>query len=87
MEPHETAAEAEAGTRLGFANHKLKARSWNIMETVRLMKEAVGGDYTVGVDPNTEFRLPHVAARLAAELELFGTVSVFEDPVLKHNLD
>ena len=31
MEPHETAAEAEAGTRLGFANHKLKARSWNIM--------------------------------------------------------
>ena len=87
MEPCETAAEAEVGARMGFDNHKLKARSWNIVETVRLMKDAVGPDYTVGVDPNTEFRLPHIAARLAAELEPFGTVSVFEDPVLKNNLD
>ena len=87
MEPHETAAEAEAGRRLGFTNHKLKARSGNIVETVRLMKEAAGADYTVGVDPNTEFRFPHIAARLAAELEPFGTVSNFEDPVLKNNLD
>ena len=53
MEPHETAAEAEVGARLGFTNHKLKARSWNIVETVRLIKEAAGPDYTVGVDPNT----------------------------------
>ena len=87
MEPHETAAEAEVGARLGFQNHKLKARSWNIVETVRLMKEAVGGAYTVGVDPNTEFRYPPIAARLAAKLEPFGTVSMFEDPVLKTNLD
>ena len=87
MEPHETAAEAEVGARLGFTNHKLKARSWDIVETVRLMKEAAGPDYTVGVDPNTEFRLPSTAARLAAELEPFGTVNVFEDPVLKNNLD
>ncbi len=87
MEPAETAAQAEVGARLGFSNHKLKARSWDIVETVRLMKEAAGPDYTVGVDPNTEFRLPPVAARLAAQLEPFGTVSVFEDPVLKENLD
>jgi len=87
MEPHETAAEAEVGARLGFTNHKIKARSWDIVETVRLMKEAVGADYTVGVDPNTEFGQPSLAARLAAELEPFGTVSVFEDPVLKNNLD
>lgn len=87
MEPEETAAEAERGAKLGFNNHKLKARSWDIVETVRLMKEAAGPDYTVGVDPNTEFRLPHTAARLAKELEPFGTVSVFEDPVLKDNLD
>ncbi|MCC7265067.1 MAG: hypothetical protein IT369_21385 [Candidatus Latescibacteria bacterium] len=87
MEPHETAAEAEVGARLGFSNHKLKARSWNIVETVRLMKERAGADYTVGVDPNTEFRLPPIAARLAAQLEPFGTVAVFEDPVLKDNLD
>jgi L-alanine-DL-glutamate epimerase-like enolase superfamily enzyme len=87
MEPHETAAEAEVGAKLGFGNHKLKARSWDIVETVRLMKEAAGPDYTVGVDPNTEFALLPDAARLAAELEPFGTVSVFEDPMLKNNLE
>ena len=87
MEPRETAAEAEVGARLGFTNHKLKARSWDIVETVRLMKEAAGAEDTVGVDPNTQFGQPSTAARLAAELEPFGTVSVFEDPVLKNNLD
>lgn len=87
MEPRETAAEAEVGARLGFANHKIKARSWNVVETIRLMREAAGPDYTVGVDPNTEFRLPPIAARLAAALEPYGTVAVFEDPVLKDNLD
>ena len=87
MTPEETAAEAEIGAGLGFSNHKLKARSWNIVETVRLMKEAAGADYTVGVDPNTEFGLLLKAARLASELEPFGTVSVFEDPILKNNLE
>ena len=87
MEPAETAAEAEVGRRLGFTNHKIKARSWNVVETVRLMKEAAGPEYTVGVDPNTQFQYVPEAARLALELEPFGTVSVFEDPVLKDNLD
>ncbi|MFH1569259.1 MAG: enolase C-terminal domain-like protein [Gemmatimonadota bacterium] len=87
MEAADTAAEAQVGARLGFTNHKLKARSHNIVETVRLMKEAAGPAYTVGVDPNCEFRYPHVAARLAAELEPFGTVSMLEDPVLKTHLD
>ena len=87
MEPEDTAAEAEVGARLGFTNHKLKARSWNIVETVRLMKEVAGPDYTVGVDPNTEFKYLHSASRLAAELEPFGTVAMFEDPMLKEHLD
>ena len=87
MEPHETAAEAEIGAGRGFSNHKLKARSWDIVETVRLMKERVGDQYTVGVDPNTEFDLLPQAARLAAELEPFATVAVFEDPMRKNNLE
>jgi len=87
MEPEDTAAEAEVGARMGFTNHKLKARSWNIVETVKLMKEAAGPDYTVGVDPNTEFKHLHVATRLAEELGPYGTVSNFEDPMLKNRLD
>jgi L-alanine-DL-glutamate epimerase-like enolase superfamily enzyme len=87
MEPKETAAEAEVGAKLGFTNHKLKARPWNIVETVKLMKASAGPDYQVGVDPNTLFKHLHVAARLASELEPFGTVANFEDPVLKNNFD
>ena len=37
MEPVEFAAEAEVGVKRGFKNHKLKARPWNIVETVELM--------------------------------------------------
>ena len=51
------------------------------------MKEAAGSDYTVGVDPNTEFRYPHVTGRIAAQLEEIGTVANLEDPMLKDNLD
>ena len=87
MEPEDTAKEAEVGARLGFTNHKLKARSWNIVETVQLMKEVAGPDYTVGVDPNTEFKHLHTATRIAKELEPFGTVAMFEDPMLKAHLD
>ena len=87
MEPEETAAEAATGARLGFSNHKLKARSWDIVETVRLVKEAVGGDYTIGVDPNSQFSLLPNAARLAEELEPYGTVSVLEDPMRKSHLE
>ena len=82
MEPHETAAEAEVGARLGFTNHKLKARASDVVETVRLIKEAAGPNYTVGLDPNMGFRYVHIAARLAEQLEPFGTVANFEDPVL-----
>lgn len=87
MDPAETAAEAAVGASLGFTNHKLKARPWDIVETVQLMKQATGPEYTVGVDPNTLFEQPSLAARLAGELEAIGTVANFEDPVLKDNLD
>jgi L-alanine-DL-glutamate epimerase-like enolase superfamily enzyme len=87
MEPAETAAQAEVGAGLGFSNHKLKARPWNVVETVRRIHDAVGTDYTVGLDPNQKFRHVHVAARLARELEPFGTVDNFENPVLKTHLD
>ncbi|MDA0748193.1 MAG: hypothetical protein O2954_16850, partial [bacterium] len=87
MEPHETAAEAAVGAEKGFTSHKLKARPWDIVETVRRMKESAGPNYTVGVDPNTLFDLPPAAARLAKELEPFGTVANFEDPMKKTNLD
>ena len=41
----------------------------------------------MGIDPNQKFRLVHIAARLAHELEPFGTVANFENPILKTHLD
>ncbi|MDA0337169.1 MAG: hypothetical protein O2782_18560 [bacterium] len=87
MKPAEVAAQAEEGARLGFTFHKLKARPWDVVEMVRLIKAAAGPEYRIIIDPNTTFEYVHVAARLADELEEIGTVEVFEDPVLKDNLD
>lgn len=87
MEPEETAAEAEVGAGLGFTNHKLKARPWNVVETVQRIRDAVGPDYTVGLDPNSKFRHVHIAAQLARQLEPLGTVDNFENPVIKTRLE
>jgi L-alanine-DL-glutamate epimerase-like enolase superfamily enzyme len=87
MTPKEVAAQAEEGARLGFTHHKIKGRPHDVVEMVRMMKAAAGPDYRIIVDPNTTFEYVHVAARLARELEEIGTVDVFEDPILKDNLD
>ena len=79
MEPEEFAAEAEKGVKLGFKTHKLKARPWNIVETVRLMTEAAGPDYGIIVDPNFTFETPEESIRLAHELEKYN-IEAFEDP-------
>ena len=79
MEPEEFAAEAEVGINLGFKTHKLKARPWNIVETVRLMTEAAGPDYGIIVDPNFTFETPEKSIRLAHKLEKYN-IEAFEDP-------
>ena len=47
MPSEATAAEAERAVHMGFKVHKLKARSWNIVKTARLITEACGGDHAV----------------------------------------
>lgn len=79
LEPDQTAAMAEEGARRGFKNHKLKARPWNIVETVRLITEVAGPDYSITVDPNYTFQSLHESLRLAAQLEEYN-VLCFEDP-------
>ena len=65
MEPVEFAAEAEKGTKLRFKTHKLKARPWNIVETVRLMPEAASPDNGIIFDPNFTFETLEESIRLA----------------------
>ena len=79
LEAHEFAAMAEEGARKGYKTHKLKARSHNIVETVRLMTEAAGPDYGIIVDPNFEFGSLANSLRLAEALEHYN-IEAFEDP-------
>ena len=79
LEPKEFAAMAEVGARLGFKTHKLKARPWNIVETVELMTRAAGPDYGIIVDPNFTFGDLHTSLKLAAQLEKYN-IEAFEDP-------
>jgi L-alanine-DL-glutamate epimerase-like enolase superfamily enzyme len=84
MPPEATAREAAKAAAAGFAVHKLKARSWDIVRQVELIAEAAGPDLAIRVDPNTEFRDVSVAVKLARQLERYN-VECYEDPVLKHD--
>ena len=86
MEPVEFAAEAEKGIKLRFKTHKLKARPWNIVETVRLMTEAASPDYGIIVDPNFTFETLEESIRLAHELEKYN-IEAFEIPIPQSNID
>ncbi len=79
LEPAEFAAMAEEGARLGYKTHKLKARPWNIVETVKLMSEVAGPDYGIIVDPNFSFGDISTSLRLARQLEPYN-IQAFEDP-------
>jgi L-alanine-DL-glutamate epimerase-like enolase superfamily enzyme len=79
LEPAEFAAMAEEGARKGYRTHKLKARPWNIVETVDLMTKAAGPDYGIIVDPNFTFGDLTTSLRLARQLEGYN-IQAFEDP-------
>ena len=79
MDPKDTAREAERGAGLGFKTHKLKARPWDIVETVELMTKAAGRDYAIIVDPNFHFETLPASLQLARQLESFN-IFCFEDP-------
>lgn len=79
LEPAEFAAMAEEGAKQGYKTHKLKARPWNIVETVELMTKAAGPDYGIIVDPNFTFKDLHTSLKLADQLEKYN-IEAFEDP-------
>ena len=79
LEAAEFAAMAEEGAKQGYKTHKLKARPWNIVETVELMTEAAGPDYGIIVDPNFTFGDLHTSLKLARQLENYN-IQAFEDP-------
>lgn len=84
--PEKTAAIAKLAAERGFSVIKLKARPWDIVETVEAIERAAGPEMGIVCDPNTAFQYPQVAVRLARRLERHNIVC-FEDPVPKWNLN
>ena len=83
--PEKTAVIAELAAEMGYNVIKLKARSWDIVETVKAIEKAAGPEMGIVCDPNTQFNQPSIAVKLARKLENHNIVC-FEDPVLKENL-
>jgi len=83
--PQKTAVVAERAVSMGYDVIKLKARPWDIVETARAIRDAVGDEMGIVCDPNTQFGHPATALKLARRLERYNIIC-FEDPVPK-NLD
>jgi len=83
--PEKTAAIAELAAEMGYKVIKLKARSWDIIETVEAIEKAVGPDMGIVCDPNTQFEHLSTAVKLAKKLDKYNIVC-FEDPIRKENL-
>jgi muconate cycloisomerase len=86
--PEDSATNARRGKELGFKGLKMKCSSDEPMvERLQAIRDAVGPDFTITVDPNQHFYRPCEAVALAREFEKIGNVAVFEDPMAKWNLD
>ncbi|MFB0503136.1 MAG: mandelate racemase/muconate lactonizing enzyme family protein [Candidatus Bathyarchaeia archaeon] len=83
--PEKTAAIAELAAEMGYEIIKLKARSWDIVETVEAIEKAVGSDMGIVCDPNTQFEHLSTAVKIAGKLDRYNIVC-FEDPIRKENL-
>lgn len=82
MDPKDTGKEAEVAAKMGFTNHKLKARPWDIVQQAEEITKAAGPHYGITVDPNGMFETVEQSVRLAKELEPYN-ILCFEDPVDK----
>jgi len=83
--PEKTSAIAELASEMGYSVVKLKARPWDVVETVEAIEKVAGPDMGIVCDPNTLFEQPSTAVKLARKMERRNIVC-FEDPVPKQNL-
>lgn len=83
--PEKTAAIAELAAEMGYDVIKLKARSWDVEETVEAIEKAVGSDMGIICDPNTQFEHLSTAVKLGRKLDRYNIIC-FEDPIRKENL-
>ncbi|MBI4530263.1 MAG: mandelate racemase/muconate lactonizing enzyme family protein [Candidatus Latescibacteria bacterium] len=86
--PEDSARNARIAKERGFRGLKMKCTiDESIIERILAIKDVVGSDFKITVDPNQRFYRPSEAIALSKELEKIGTVAALEDPLPKWNLD
>lgn len=89
---HQTPEDAAENTKLavarGFKGMKMKCTGDEpLVKRCRAIWEVAGPEFELTIDPNERFWRLTEALDLARELVKYGKVKVFEDPMLKWNLD
>ena len=84
-DPEETAAHAEAGSKLGFRVHRIKVAPEDAVDHVSAVVEAAGKDYGIRLAPEQLFELPATMHRIDRSLREFESVECVEDPVPKQH--
>jgi muconate cycloisomerase len=86
--PEDAARNARIAREKGFTGMKMKCTiDEPLVERCQAIWDVAGRDFRLTIDPNTRFYRPAEALGLARELAPRGHVEVFEDPMLKWNLD
>ena len=89
MTPRDAAALARKGVDEGYRYLKMKATETDpVVERMAAIREAVGTDIKVVIDPMSRLRRPAVLDDLCLRLEPYrDNISCWEDPVDRQNLD
>jgi L-alanine-DL-glutamate epimerase-like enolase superfamily enzyme len=86
--PEDSARSARTGVERGFTGLKMKCTiDEPMVERCQAIWDVAGSGFRLTIDPNTRFYRLSEALALARELAGRGHVEVFEDPMLKWNLD
>ncbi len=86
MDPKDTGKEAGKAAKMGFTNHKLKARPWDIVQQAEEISKAAGPDYSITVDPNCMFETLEATVKIAEGLKPYN-ILCFEDPIAQGDLE
>lgn len=90
MTPEDAAETARRAVALGYRVLKMKATADDpVIERLEAIRDAVGDDLRVNIDPNQRFNQPHRLFELVERMRARGLTNVecFESPYNQRNLD
>lgn len=81
------ALEASRAVEAGYISHKIKARPWfDIYQQVKLINEVTPENYLIDIDWNGQLLDCDRAKPVITELNKFGKIGLYEDPIPRDDL-